>query len=87
MANVNEHQLNYFELELPMGGWKSSGIGVRHGAQGIRRFCRTEALTIPRLPQPKSEPLWYPYGPRRRGLVRRLYRFLSARGVRNRIGL
>ena len=86
-CNVNDVLVNYNVLGLPMGGWKSSGIGVRHGAQGIRRFCHTEALTIPRLPQPKSEPLWYPYGPRQRGLVRRLYRFLSARGVRNRIGL
>jgi betaine-aldehyde dehydrogenase len=86
-CNVNDVLVNYNVLGLPMGGWKSSGIGVRHGAQGIRRFCHTEALTIPRLPQPKSEPLWYPYSPRRRGLVRRLYRFLSARGVRKRIGL
>ena len=42
--------VNYNVLGLPMGGWKNSGIGVRHGAQGIRRFCHTEAMTIPRLP-------------------------------------
>ena len=51
-----------------MGGWKNSGIGVRHGAQGIRRFCHTEAVTIPRLPTAKSEPVWFPYSARKRGV-------------------
>ena len=86
-CNVNDVLVNYNVLGLPMGGWKNSGIGVRHGAQGIRRFCRTEALTVPRLPQTKSEPVWFPYGPRKRGFVRRLYRFFNARGLRDRLGL
>ncbi len=86
-CNVNDVLINYNVLGLPMGGWKRSGIGTRHGAQGIRRFCRTKALTVPRLPQTKSEPIWFPYNARRRGLIRRLYRFLNARGLRNRLGL
>jgi acyl-CoA reductase-like NAD-dependent aldehyde dehydrogenase len=84
-CNVNDVLVNYNVLGLPMGGWKNSGIGVRHGAQGIRRFCRTEAITLPRLPQPKSELLWFPYSPRKRGLIRRVYTFLNARGLRNRL--
>jgi betaine-aldehyde dehydrogenase len=86
-CNVNDVLVNYNVLGLPMGGWKNSGIGVRHGAQGIRRFCHTEALTIPRLPTAKSEPVWFPYSARKRGVVRRLYTFLNARGLRNRLGL
>ena len=86
-CNVNDVLVNYNVLGLPMGGWKNSGIGVRHGAQGIRRFCRTEALTVPRLPQAKSEPFWFPYNARKRGALRRLYRFINARGLRNRLGL
>ena len=31
---VNDAQLNYLALELPMGGWKTSGMGQRHGAPG-----------------------------------------------------
>ncbi|MDX6583646.1 MAG: hypothetical protein QOI10_2830 [Solirubrobacterales bacterium] len=84
-CNVNDVLVNYNILGLPMGGWKSSGIGVRHGAQGIRRFCHTEAVTSPRLPTQKSEPVWFPYSARKRGFVRRLYRFLNARGLRNRL--
>jgi acyl-CoA reductase-like NAD-dependent aldehyde dehydrogenase len=78
---------NYSFLGLPMGGWKHSGIGYRHGPAGIRKFCRTESLTVPRLPQPKREFLWFPYSARQRGLVRRIYRFFNARGLRNRLGL
>src|SRR5436190_14628493 len=78
---------NYSVLGLPMGGWKTSGIGYRHGTVGIRKFCRAESLTIPRLPTPKREVLWFPYSPRRRGIIRRLYRLLNARGLRNRLGL
>jgi len=85
-CNVNDVLVNYNVLGLPMGGWKNSGIGVRHGAQGIRRFCHTEALTIPRTPQAKSEPIWFPYTPRKRGFIRRLYTFINARGLRKRLG-
>jgi acyl-CoA reductase-like NAD-dependent aldehyde dehydrogenase len=77
---------NYSVLGLPMGGWKHSGIGYRHGAVGIRKFCRSESITVPRFRQPKREFLWFPYSPRQRGFVRRLYRLLNARGLRNRLG-
>jgi acyl-CoA reductase-like NAD-dependent aldehyde dehydrogenase len=85
-SNVNDVLVNYNILGLPMGGWKNSGIGVRHGAQGIRRFCHTQAVTSPRLPTAKSEPVWFPYSARKRGVVRRLYTFINARGLRNRLG-
>ncbi len=78
---------NYSVLGLPMGGWKNSGIGYRHGAVGIRKFCRAEAITVPRMRQPKREFLWFPYSARKRHAVRRLYRFFNARGLRNRLGL
>lgn len=84
-CNVNDVLVNYNLLGLPMGGWKNSGIGVRHGAQGIRRFCHTVAVTLPRMRSGKSEPVWFPYNARKRGVVRRLYRFLNARGLRNRL--
>ncbi|MEO8091519.1 MAG: aldehyde dehydrogenase family protein [bacterium] len=86
-CNVNDALVNYFHLEVPMGGWKDSGIGWRHGPGGIRKYCRTESIVTPRLPTAKSEPLWYPYTPRRRKTMNRLYRAFNARGLRNRLGL
>ncbi len=86
-ANVNDALSNYLHLEVPMGGWKDSGIGWRHGPAGIRKYCRSESIVTPRLPTAKSEPLWYPYTPRRRKLLNRLFRAVNARGLRNRLGL
>ena len=37
---VNDAAVNYFALEAPMGGTKESGIGVRHGPEGIRKFTQ-----------------------------------------------
>ena len=70
-VNVNDVLVNYFASDVPMGGWKESGIGYRHGAEGIRKFCRTESLVITRFGG-KREPTWYPYTRARRGLVGRL---------------
>jgi acyl-CoA reductase-like NAD-dependent aldehyde dehydrogenase len=86
-CDVNDVLAHYNVLEIPMGGWKHSGIGTRHAENGIRKYCRTESITVPRLPTTKSELLWYPYSPRKRGLIGRLYRLFNARGIRNRLGL
>src|SRR5689334_20792556 len=43
---VNDSNVNYTALELPMGGVKASGIGFRHGAGGIRKFTQQQALLI-----------------------------------------
>jgi betaine-aldehyde dehydrogenase len=86
-CNVNDVLIHYSALELPMGGWKTSGIGYRHGAAGIRKYCRTESLTVPRVPTSKSELIWFPYSGRKRRLINRLYRLFNARGLRNRLGI
>ena len=70
-VNVNDVLVNYFAaMSVPMGGWKESGIGFRHGEYGIRKFCRAESIVITRFGG-KREPTWYPYTKARRGLVDR----------------
>jgi hypothetical protein len=39
---------------------KESGIGKRHGAPGIRRFCHEQVIVTDRFGM-KREMLWYPY--------------------------
>lgn len=34
-VNVNDVLVNYAATDVPMGGWKQSGIGYRHGEPGI----------------------------------------------------
>jgi acyl-CoA reductase-like NAD-dependent aldehyde dehydrogenase len=85
-VNVNDVLVNYFASDVPMGGWKESGIGYRHGAQGIRKFCRTESLVITRFGG-RREPTWYPYTRGRRGLIARMATLINARDWRRRLGL
>ena len=69
--NVNDVLVNYFAMDVPMGGWKESGIGYRHGEPGIKKYCRTESVVITRFGG-KREPTWYPYTKGRRGLIARI---------------
>src|SRR3712207_5608447 len=46
---VNDAQLHYLALEVPMGGWKQSGLGARHGATGIRKYTRQQTLLVTRF--------------------------------------
>jgi acyl-CoA reductase-like NAD-dependent aldehyde dehydrogenase len=78
---VNDAQLNYSALNLPMGGWKASGIGTRHGAPGIRKYCKVQSLLITRWAL-KRELFMFPYTARRTGLLLRLWRLLYGRGSR-----
>ena len=86
-VNVDDVLTHYLTLEVPMGGWKSSGIGYRHSAPGIRRFCRMESIVSPRVRQGKADPLWFPRSPRKQAAIRRAFRLMSARGWRRRLGV
>jgi acyl-CoA reductase-like NAD-dependent aldehyde dehydrogenase len=86
-VNVNDVLTTYFALGVPMGGWKESGIGFRHGSYGIKKFVRPESIVSPRVKQGKSDPLWFPYTPAKRKMINRVFRFVNARGLRNRLGL
>jgi acyl-CoA reductase-like NAD-dependent aldehyde dehydrogenase len=73
---VNDAQVNYTVFDAPMGGWKSSGVGTRHGAQGIRKYTRAQTILLTGL-APKKDLHQFPYSPRRSRLmgavVRRIY--------------
>ena len=59
---VNDALLNYVAVELPMGGWKASGLGTRHGAAGIRKFTKQQSLYISRV-HLKRDVFMFPYKP------------------------
>jgi len=79
---VNDAVINYAALELPMGGWKASGPGSRHGAGGIRKFARQQAILISRF-HPAKDVHMFPYQARRTRLLGRLLRLLYGRGRRD----
>jgi acyl-CoA reductase-like NAD-dependent aldehyde dehydrogenase len=79
---VNDAQLNYLALELPMGGWKASGLGSRHGAGGIRKYTRQQSLLVTRL-APKRDLHMFPYKASTTGLLGRAMKLLYGRGKRD----
>jgi acyl-CoA reductase-like NAD-dependent aldehyde dehydrogenase len=79
---VNDAQINYTALNLPMGGWKASGLGSRHGASGIRKYTKVQSLLVTRRAL-KREPFMFPYKASRTMLLRRVFKFLYGRGKRD----
>jgi acyl-CoA reductase-like NAD-dependent aldehyde dehydrogenase len=80
-VTVNDAQINYVALELPMGGWKSSGLGSRHGADGIRKYTKKQSLVVTRF-APKKDLHMLPYTARRTKLIGRLLKLVYGRGKR-----
>jgi acyl-CoA reductase-like NAD-dependent aldehyde dehydrogenase len=80
---VNDAQINYLALELPMGGWKESGLGVRHGAAGIRKYTRQQAMLVTRFAPMKREIHMFPYKAKTTKLLGRAVKLLYGRGKRD----
>src|SRR5579884_2747520 len=82
VVTVNDAQVNYTALNLPMGGWKSSGLGTRHGAAGIRKYTKVQSLLVTKV-APKRDIHMFPYTRFRTRMLQRLLRFLYGRGKRD----
>jgi acyl-CoA reductase-like NAD-dependent aldehyde dehydrogenase len=79
VVDVNDAQVNYLALELPMGGWKASGLGARHGADGIRKYTKRQALLVTRF-APKRDLHMLPYKSSTTKLLSRLLKLIYGRG-------
>jgi acyl-CoA reductase-like NAD-dependent aldehyde dehydrogenase len=60
-VNVNEaYAAAWGSVDSPIGGMKESGIGRRHGAEGILKFTETQTVAVQRLlsiaPPPGMDP-------------------------------
>jgi acyl-CoA reductase-like NAD-dependent aldehyde dehydrogenase len=58
-ACVNDALMNYLAQEAPFGGTGESGLGVRHGPQGIRKYSSPQTIMVTRF-GPKREPSMFP---------------------------
>ena len=59
-AVVNDAIANYFATEIPIGGVKESGIGARHGAVGIQKYCQRQNIVVTRFGLAR-ELYYFPY--------------------------
>jgi acyl-CoA reductase-like NAD-dependent aldehyde dehydrogenase len=75
---VNDAVANYVAQELPFGGVKESGIGVRHSAAGIRKYCNSHSLLVTRFAL-KRELYWFPFTKRNAKLLERYIVLLYGR--------
>jgi succinate-semialdehyde dehydrogenase/glutarate-semialdehyde dehydrogenase len=49
-VNVNEaYAAAWASVDAPMGGMKDSGLGRRHGSEGIRKYCEPQTVAVQRL--------------------------------------
>ncbi len=81
-ACVNDALINYLALEAPFGGTNESGLGSRHGAQGIRKYCASQTILVTRF-GPKREPTMFPNRAWKAKLFDRLMGFMWGRARRN----
>jgi acyl-CoA reductase-like NAD-dependent aldehyde dehydrogenase len=73
---VNDVLVNYFCVEAPLGGVKASGLGLRHGPEGLRQFTRLETIVedhplLGWLSPFLQRELTFPYKARTQRLLRR----------------
>jgi acyl-CoA reductase-like NAD-dependent aldehyde dehydrogenase len=78
---INDTSANYVALEAPMGGWKASGMGVRHGAEGIRKYTKRQTILVTRFAM-KKDIYMFPYKPGTSRMLVRMFKLLYGRGDR-----
>jgi succinate-semialdehyde dehydrogenase/glutarate-semialdehyde dehydrogenase len=63
-VNINEGYIaTWGSVDAPMGGMKDSGLGRRHGADGIQKYTESQTVSVQRLlpispPPPMPQRLW-----------------------------
>ena len=78
---VNDAIMSYLAQEAPFGGARESGLGARHGAGGIRKYCQTQTILTTRFAL-KHEPTMFPNAATRSRLFERLMVLLWGRSPR-----
>ncbi|MEK7233037.1 MAG: aldehyde dehydrogenase family protein [Elusimicrobiota bacterium] len=72
LVGVNESASHYFFGSLPFGGMKQSGMGRRHGDEGLLAFTQAQSVVVHEWPDAAPDWWWFPYDERKAGFLRRL---------------
>jgi succinate-semialdehyde dehydrogenase / glutarate-semialdehyde dehydrogenase len=68
-VNVNDGYASAFgSTDAPMGGMGASGLGRRHGAEGLLRYTEVQTVAAQRIDL-LNPPRWLPFGPYSRFLA------------------
>jgi acyl-CoA reductase-like NAD-dependent aldehyde dehydrogenase len=72
LVGVNEPASHYAFGALPFGGMKGSGLGRRHGEEGLLSFTQAQSVVVHEWPAASADPWWFPYGERKARFLRRV---------------
>lgn len=83
LTTVNDVIVGFGVTDAPSGGLKESGLGKRHGAPGMRRFCHEQVIISDRFSfvSLTREPTWYPYTAQTERWFKRLTGALFSTGL------
>jgi len=81
---VNDSLVNFIIPDAPMGGTKESGFGFRHGAEGVRKFCRQKTIVIDRLGLKEEFP-WFPASQKKTRQLRFVLNLFCRSGWKNKL--
>ncbi len=77
-ACVNEAVLCFLARDAPFGGARDSGLGVRHGPDGIRKYTQPQTIMLTRS-RPRRELHYFPGSPRTSRAMERFFAWRNGR--------
>lgn len=72
LVGVNEPASHYAFGALPFGGMKQSGMGRRHGDEGLLAFIQSQSVLVHEWPDAAPDLWWFPYNEKKAGFLRKL---------------
>ena len=72
LVGVNEPASHYAFGALPFGGMKQSGMGRRHGEEGLLSFTQSQSVLVHEWPASAPDLWWFPYNEKKAGFLRTL---------------
>ena len=81
---VNDCLVHFAVTDLPQGGLKESGLGHRHGKEGIRKYTAQKSVVVDRF-NLKSEFNWFPNTAGKQKMLQRMLRLLHRSGWRKKL--
>jgi succinate-semialdehyde dehydrogenase/glutarate-semialdehyde dehydrogenase len=77
---VNDTYASWAAMDAPMGGFKESGVGRRHGPEGIRKYTEAQTIVVNQTPYQigsyKTALSFSPFLERALTLLLRIWRYL-----------
>jgi acyl-CoA reductase-like NAD-dependent aldehyde dehydrogenase len=88
---INDHVMSHGLAETPWGGFKSSGIGRTHGAEGFAEMTEPQVIVQDILPLRRRNMWWFPFDQTSylgiRGVIESLYAPSLSRRISGTIAL